>query len=266
MRIVFLIIVISLLAGCARPVGDFGRARPTATHDVILPAVGKLRAETAREPVSYFNLTDQETEMHDRVWRFLISPHSHDWFYDIATEWQRTRIISPQDTRFKTSRYYSYLRRQKYASSTVRYTRVAGDVDADVRTMPLVFSSICAVIEIDRQRETVANALAISDVNQQTQLDGRRGENQMYIAWFVRAAQYRYDAYTFALEHLLVETPHEQARLVDARLSELAVLTERAERHGFCEEESVNASMINSAVAKLRMTKASPPPEPTYPK
>ena len=54
---------------------------------------GKLLADARGEAVSNFNQTDQEDEMHNRVWRFLMAPHAKDWFYDTAVEWQRTRLI-----------------------------------------------------------------------------------------------------------------------------------------------------------------------------
>ena len=49
-----------VLAGCARPVGDFGRAEADPLHDTVMPAIGTARATVSREPVSSFNLTDQE--------------------------------------------------------------------------------------------------------------------------------------------------------------------------------------------------------------
>src|SRR5690606_31726821 len=106
--------IILALAGCARPVGDFGRAAPGVLHDAIMPAVGAARAEAAGEPVSDFNRTDEETEMHNRVWRFLVAPHAHDWFYDTAVELQRTRLSGATDAGFSPDRYYDHLRSTRY--------------------------------------------------------------------------------------------------------------------------------------------------------
>ena len=66
------------LAGCARPVGDFGRAEPDPVHDTVMPALGATRAYLARQPVSAFNLTDQEQEMRNRIWRDLAAPNAFD--------------------------------------------------------------------------------------------------------------------------------------------------------------------------------------------
>src|SRR4051812_46976073 len=86
--------LVTVLAACssARPVGDFGRAAPSYIHDVSMPATGERNARNRKEPVSQFNQTDQETEMHNRVWRFLVAAHAKDWQFDSAVELQRTRI------------------------------------------------------------------------------------------------------------------------------------------------------------------------------
>jgi hypothetical protein len=203
-----------LLSGCARPTGDFGRAAPSVLHDRIMPTVGDARAAAAGEPVSNFNQTDQEREMHDRVWRFLVAPHAHDWFYDTAVELQRTRIAANLDTQFIADRYYATLRSTQYQSSRVRYRKVAGDIGIDIATIPATFAAICRVIEVDRQR-----AIAVSNVT---------------LDWFTRALTYRYQSYSVALERLLVETPHEEGRVVDAQLARMQPYVARAQAGDFC--------------------------------
>jgi hypothetical protein len=63
------LILLLTLAGCARPTGDFGRAEHNVLHDEVMPAIGKARAKG-----SDFNLADQEVEMRDRIWRYLVAP------------------------------------------------------------------------------------------------------------------------------------------------------------------------------------------------
>ena len=222
------------LAGCTRPVGDFGRAAPSVLHDAIMPAAGAARAGAAGEPVSGFNLTDQESEMHNRVWRFLIAPHAHDWFYDTAVELQRTRLSGATDTSFSPDRYYNHLRSTRYASSRVRYQTVANDIWIDISTAPATFAAICAVIEVDRQRAIAVANVASAGTGAEAQVAARRAENEAHIAWFTRALRYRYQSYSMALDRLLVETPHEEARLVAERLSELEIYVRRAEAGDFC--------------------------------
>lgn len=225
------VLLLLAAASCARPTGDFGRAQPGVLHDEIMPAIGSTRAQLAGEPVSRFNLADEEREMRDRIWRFLIAPHANDWFYDTAVELQRTRIASLADHRFEPARYYRWLRQTGFLSSTTRYRAVSDHIVADLGTMPETLGAICRVVELDRQRQTASVGLG---GRQAVDVRARHLENRSHIAWFVRAARYRYDAYSLALDNLLVETPHESAVKVDAKLSALAVEVERAERGDFC--------------------------------
>jgi len=234
-RAVATIGLLVMAAGCvARPVGDFGRAAPSWTHDDLMPTVGKWRAKAGKEPVSTFNDTDQETEMHNRVWRFLVSGRTKDWFYDTAVELQRTRLTGATDHNFKVDRYYNWLQRTRYESSRVRYASVQADIEADIATVPDTFAAICAVIEVDRQRAIAGNSLYSGDANTQIEIAGRKGENDQFIDWFVRALRYRYDSYSFALDRLLVETPHEEGEAVDARLREMESYVLHAESRDFC--------------------------------
>lgn len=200
-----------------------------------MPAAGWARANLAREPVSVFNLSDQEQQMRDRIWRYLVAPHAFDWFQANVAELQRTRILPVSGKGLlKTDRYYLWLHRQQFASSRTRYSRIGDDVTVDIEMMPSAFASICAVLEIDRQRGVAANGLP--DLDEQTRADAaaRQAENRTQIGWFVAAVQNRYDSYGYALDHLLVETPHENAVAVNGLLSQLDVYVEQAQRGDFC--------------------------------
>lgn len=231
------------VAACGpRPVGDFGRARPSFTHDVYMPERGEQKASNRGEPVSDFNITDQEEEMHDRVWRFLVAAHARDWDFDKTVELQRTRMSPPTDQTFTIERYYNWLKSTPYESSRTRYATVGRHITADLDTLPTTFAAICAVIEVDRQRAIAYQGLAGGlppDTAQQ--LQARKYENDAFIAWFVRALSYRYSSYDFALDNLLVETPHEQSLAVDEALRRMSVFVDRAKRHDFCGGSSANA-------------------------
>jgi len=233
-RLLIVVILFGFISACARPIGDFGRAKPSVVHDEILPQIGKLRAKWQGEAQSNLNFTDEENEMYDRVWRFLVSAHTKDWFYDVVIEWQRTRLITPVDDKFSYNRYYSHLRSEKYTSSKVRYFKLVSDIDADINTVPGVFNSICKTIEIDRRRSVAVNSIRGVSGVERTSVKERKLENDLFINWFVRAMDYRYKSYSLALDRLLIETPHAGARDVDRRLSEFAIDVERAQRGDFC--------------------------------
>lgn len=199
-----------------------------------MPAVGGVIAKIRKEPVSNFNMTDQEREMHNRTWRFVTAAHSKDWLFDGAVELQRTRLSSATDFRFTEERYYNWLRNEQYNSSRTRYSTVGRHILADLDTVSSTFASICAVVEVDRQRQIAASSLPAVGTDVRTNMQARKTENDWHIDWFVRALNYRYLSYSYALDHLLVETPHEQSMGVDENLRKLRPWVDRANRHDFC--------------------------------
>jgi hypothetical protein len=254
-----ILILCGATAACARPVGDLGRAQEGVLHDEVMPTVGRIRAELGKEPVSSFNLTDQEREMHDRVWRFLVAPHANDWFMDTVIELQRTRIAGANDRNFKPDRYYRWLHKTRYESSRIRFKTIADHANSDVDTAPKTFKAICAVIEVDRQRSVASRSLKGLAYDE---VAARRAENEMFIAWFTRAIGYRYEAYNFALDHLLVETPHEEAVEADADISDLGIYVERAQRGDFCFGDGDGLIIADDAIpARVQL---GPPKEGTY--
>ncbi len=82
-----------LATACAAP-GDFGRPRPSVWNDTLLPATGSIAARLRDEPASRYGLTDDEAELRDRAWRFLMPAHERQWFERLVAELARTRIIS----------------------------------------------------------------------------------------------------------------------------------------------------------------------------
>ena len=231
------------MAACARPVGDFGRVQSDVLHDEILPRAGALVAHQNKEPVSLFNLTNEEQAMRDRVWRFLVASHARDWMFDSAIEMQRTRIGKPVDLNFRTDRYYRHLRLDEYASSRGRYMRLAEDANDDIQTIPGAFASICKVMEIERRRQVALKGLYAKNSEVKKQVLSREYENKNVINWFARAVDYRYKSYDVALNRLLVETPHEEAHTANEYLNRFAVLVGRAKNGEFCDpfsDESYN--------------------------
>lgn len=242
--------MVGLLAACvARPVGDFGRAVPGFTHDTAMPFVGDKLAGNRGEPVSSFNKTDQEDEMHNRVWRFLVAAHAKDWLFDSSVELQRTRIIPPNDEQYTVERYYTWLRQTHYQSSRTRYSTVGRHITADIDTLPTTFAAICAVIEVDRQRADSLRTLG-AGLPPRTSDDvaARKYENNAFIAWFVRALNYRYDSYDYALDSLLVETPHEQSLAVDEALRRMSGFVSRANRYDFCGNGGLSGGQSNVVI------------------
>jgi len=227
-----LVVGISLSA-CARPVGDFGRAESDPLHDGALNATRAWR--DLKQPGSVFNLTDEEQEMRDRVWRYLVAPQAYDWFGDTLAELMRIGFVP---VRFKPAphdRYYLWLHGTSFASSKTRYSRLGDDIQADLDTMPTTFASICTVEGIDRQRGIAANGIKGLEDKMARGAAAQQAENRAVIGWFAAAVASRYASYSYALDHLLVETPHPGAIGVDAKLSQLEVYVEAAQSDQYCE-------------------------------
>jgi len=256
-KVVTTLFLVVYLAACARPVGDFGRAQTDVLHDEILPRVGALATHSRGEPVSLFNLTNEEKEMRNRIWRFLTANRAQDWMFDTAVEMQRTRLSAPIDLNFRTDRYYSHLRLNDFASSRGRYLRLSQDVYDDIETVPGAFVSICHVMEIERRRQVALTGLYAKNEGVKQQVLAREYENKNFITWFARAVDYRYKSYDVALNRLLVETPHEEAHTANEYLNRFAVQVGRAKAGEFCDpfaNESYNHDkkfpMLNSRYSK----------------
>ncbi len=173
-------------------------------------------------------MTDEERLMKSKIHRFVSFSQNQSWTGLVM------QSVRAQSGRPQTRNYYDWLRKQDYASSPGRYRRMLNDIELDRLTLPSVFEAICAVREIDRRRAIALTGLSQPDPDAASAREQRRLENNQSIGGFVDALVFRYDSYAFALEQLLVETPHEEARAVDGRLSELAASMEFARAGQFC--------------------------------
>lgn len=218
-------IVVLGLAGTAAcsPTGDFGRVPQTPGVNISLSAP---RSEDAARTLA---LTDEERLMKNRIHRFVSFSQNQSWTGVVMFS------VRAQSGRPQTRNYYDWLRKEGYASSRGRYRRMLNDIELDKLTLPDVYASICAVNEIDRRRAIALTGLSQTDPEAEAAGAQRRFENGQTIGGFVEALAFRYDSYAFALEQLLVDTPHEEARTVDTSLGELAVLLEAARAAQFCQ-------------------------------
>jgi hypothetical protein len=221
------------VSACARPVDDFGRAEADPVHDGAATAIRAWR--DLKQPASVFNLTDEEQEMRDRVWRYLVAPQAYDWFGDSLAELTRIGFVPVRFKAAPRDRYYLWLHGTTFASSKTRYSRLGDDIQADLGTMQATFASICRVEGIDRQRGIAANGITGLEDKMLKGAAAQQTENRAVIGWFAAALASRYDTYSYALDHLLVETPHPDAVAVDTKLSQLEVDVEAAGSDQYCE-------------------------------
>lgn len=232
-----------LLAGCARPTGDFGRARPDLLHDTVMPAAGQLRLRMAGDPVSSLQLTAAETRMRNRIERFVLSPHA-DWYHDAAVELRRTRISAGRDrTPYDPGRYYDQMISTGYATPETRYNTVSADIAADMLALPATFADICEVRTADRRRSEGLAGIDGITPRERADVEARRAENEQVIGWFVTALSDRYTAYNHALDRLIVAAPDPAAKGVNEQLVALFADLRRAQSGAFCAGTSASITV-----------------------
>ncbi|SON54870.1 hypothetical protein HDIA_1329 [Hartmannibacter diazotrophicus] len=207
---VLAVAIAASLAGCGRPEGDFGRAKPSVLHDDILPAIGKRMAAKRGEAVGNFNLTDTEQELQNRAWTLIRAPHQGMWWQSTLIEGERTRVLPPFSGAYAPGDYYRELSSDRYASSDTRWSRVIADMAADEALLPPYCATVVKVWRIDGERIAAIGREMPADDEWAKNAGARVAENDNLIGWVSRSLQYRLDSYAFAIDHLAIETPSDE--------------------------------------------------------
>ncbi len=234
------------LAACVER-GDFGRPRPSVVNDTILPFVGSFVAASREEAVSSFILTDDERELRDRSWRFLMPAHERSFFELQVAELSRTRIL-PRTVRIGgISSYFSALRSSSQISPAPLFRRIGEDAAADRALVPPFLALAERVLDADDVRlKLLVHVADITDA-QVADAAARVAENRCLIAWVRAEAQARAGRYRHALERLAVEAPQRQAAYaerevlaLEAEVADFALLGIPALEDGFCDARSAH--------------------------
>lgn len=218
------------LAGCLQTAGDFGRPQSGFTNDVLMPFTGTVYARMRGEDASFYALTEDEKELRNRAWNFLMPETDAPkgaWQQDQAafhrilpprqpdvTLYHRTIMGGPQ---FGTLVGDSPIIRRvvnpggSFQSLVSRYNRVRDSINADHALVPYFKLTSNQVVQADHIRARSLNHISNLTEEQRNEALARICENALIIArvnwaFFDRAAQYRY-----SLEHLLVEGPEREA-------------------------------------------------------
>ena len=212
----------AVLAGCVET-GDFGRPKPSLWNDVILPAKGSLAGHARGEPVSHYVFTDDEEELRDRAWRFIMPAHERSVFEKSVVELVRTRILPVVMVPHHRASYYHALMGEAFRSPASRYHRIAEDVSADAKLIGPFATVAKRVIAADRVR--LRSLAFMHDLAEGDAYDAaaRVAENRCLIAWVRRETVQRIQSYRFALEHLLIEAPQNEAVPAERVLRKLVV-------------------------------------------
>jgi len=197
------------LAGCTQT-GDFGRPRPGLASK-SLAVTGSISAIVRGEPVSLFPFTDDEQEMRNRAWRFLMPAHERSWFEHTLAELTRTRVLPASVHPADHTAYHDALATEAARSPASRYRRLSEDIQADDRLIE-PFSRVAArVAGADRVRLRSLPHVGDLEPGDVAGAVARVAENRCLVAWVRAEWLARSASYRFALEHLVIESPQGQA-------------------------------------------------------
>jgi hypothetical protein len=207
----FIVVSGMLLAACANPqTGDFGRRADNVVTNGLLPRTGTVASWWRGDPVSLYPFTDDEIEMRDRAWRFLMPAHEKANLQMALAELSYTRILPPIPHSGR-NHYHLLLMTEDYQSVASRYEKLGSDVEAD-RQLMIPFSQITArVCYADRMRIERLNSVKDLTPTQRQQAVARVVENRMLVEWVRRDIRQKATAYRYALEHMSIEAPMRQS-------------------------------------------------------
>jgi hypothetical protein len=202
--------MISLAACANHQTGDFGRRSDNVVTSGLLPRTGTVAAWWRGEPVSLYPFTDDEIEMRDRAWRFLMPAHDKANLQMALAELSYSRVLPPIPHSGQ-NHYHLLLLTEDYRSVASRYEKLGTDIEGD-RQLMIPFSQITArVCYADRFRIERLNTVRDLTVMQREQAVARVMENRMLVEWVRRDMRQRATAYRYALEHISIESPMRQS-------------------------------------------------------
>jgi hypothetical protein len=226
---------VSLLVAACSNTGDFGRRADTIVTNSILPQAGTLAAMARSEPVSAYPFTDDERELRDRAWRYLMPAHEAANLQHALAELSYTRVL-PAWHHSDRNHYHLLLLSGEFRSVASRYAKLADDIEADhllLNPFVIVATRVCLA---DRARLRSLQHVSFLSGAQRDHALYRVEENRFLLAWVQRDWRYRANAFRYALEHLMIEAPQHEAVLAERRLLSLEAVLARYESWDVCGE------------------------------
>jgi hypothetical protein len=198
------------LAGCVER-GDFGRVKQNSTWNDLLEVTGTVAAAGRGKPVSSYGYTDDERELRDRAWRFLVPAHEYAWFARALGDLAAKRILPPGARGGDPAVYFDALLSNGAVSPASRYRRLSEDAAADARLLPKLVDVATRVFTADGVRLKTLRYAGLVSPADVANAEARVAENRCLVSWVALGLETRITEYRFALEHLVIETPQNQA-------------------------------------------------------
>lgn len=222
---------------------DFGRGEESLIEKRVLPLLGGFVARFRGDPVSYFNLTDEEKLLRQQARHLVAPPHARDWLHAVVERVQRYRVTATMDLHLSTNAYYAYLRSDRFRSTAGRYRRLSADIATDAALVPAFFALAGRVIATDVMRIEAADLYGPGAPGRfslqspivrpltsvQTAAQARVFENRELIDWADRAVAFRIESYRSAIERISIEEPDARAGYADGELQRLELIFRKAQ-------------------------------------
>ncbi|MGX5732673.1 hypothetical protein [Bosea thiooxidans] len=224
------------LAACTATDGDLGRPRPTVWSQIIAPQNGFWAATARGEQASHFRLTDDEEQMRDRAWRFVMPGHELSVFQGELANLAHLRILPASAAAGMVSDYFAGLTSTSFASQASRYNRLAEDANADRLLIGPFRANATRVVTMDRVRMRAAEASPDAAGKQEPAM-ARVIENEGLVLWVCERIDFRIRSYRYALTNLVVEMPSREAIK-----AERAIMALEAEAGPLCRQMPLNGA------------------------
>ncbi len=195
--------------------------RPSVWNDAV-GVTGALAAASRGEAVSGFFVTDDEAEMRDRAWRFLVPTRGRPWLDRAIAELVATRVIPVDLVEPDRRAYHAGLIAEAGRSPVSLYRKLSQDAGGDLRLVGPLASVAARVLSADRLRlAALARAQEVGPAAAAA-AEARVAENRCLVAWVTAASAFRLGAYRYALDLLFIEAPGPDAVPTEELLGRLA--------------------------------------------
>ncbi len=191
--------------------GDLGRPRPDVWSQVVAPQLGFWAASARGEAASPFFLTDDEQQLRDRAWRFIMPAHERSVFDREISKLAHSRILPVEAQASATPEYFRALTSGSYSSQASRYNRLAEDAHADRLLIGPFRTNASRVVAADPVRLRTADGTPLVAPDQKGDALARVIENEGLILWVCERVGFRIESYRYALANLVVEMPSREA-------------------------------------------------------
>ena len=216
-----------VLCGCKT--GDFGRVKPTLVSDDVHAWVGRQAASESGVVPSTADLTDDERELRDLAYQLIEPPYNRDKWNRILYAYGVMPTRGPWGP-FDPATYSRKLLDAPVRSPTARYARLIDDIQSDNTQLTLFAAVARRVLDIDGKRKRSLAYVSAPSKYERENARRRMKENALVIAWVHRSLRERANAYQFALERIVIETPSQLAVQAEHALTLLRAHTASAAR------------------------------------